>query len=234
MSSFINISFIKEALEYVSSRVSKENNRSQILEPLSTVLKLAMISFKEKGTKIAVFNNKLYLQEPSMLQGTIRRAWGNNREEIHYLLKPIMRCIELFPPESSDELKFIYKQSVDGLRKLKLSYNNGSSTVCYTLDLYISIIEQKLMNNAVNIDSYNSSQNICDDLTLSTNTQVNLQKIFEGIWSDNDIILICSLLKSINNNIAQSNFSYLKSIDNIIKAKEGIIDSKIEQALNLI
>lgn len=234
MSSFINYSFIRETLDYIGSKVSKDTNRNQILEPLSTVLKLAMISFKEKGTKIAVFNNKLYLQEPSLLQGTIRRAWGNNREEIHYLLKPIMRCIELFPPDSSDELKFIYNQSINGLRKLKLSYNNGSSTVCYTLDLYISIIEQKLMNKSINIDSYNSSQNIAEDLTLSTNTQVNLQKIFEGIWTNNDIILICSLLKSINNNLAQGNFSYLKSIDNIIKAKEGIIDSKIDQALNLI
>ena len=125
------------------------------------------------------------------------------------------------------------------MRKLKLSYNNGSSTVCYTLDLYISILEQKLVNKSVHIDSYDTSQNIGDDLSLSTNTQLNLKKIFEGIWNENDIILISSLLKSIssisNNGISNNeNCSYLKSIDNIIKAKESLIDTKIEQALNLI
>ena len=121
MSSLVNFSLLKQALVYVTSKVSKDNNRNQILEPLSTVLKLAMISFKDIGTKIAVSNNKLYLQEPSVFQGTIRYAWGNNREEIHYLLKPIMRCIELFPPDDDSQLQFIYNQAVQGLKKLKLS-----------------------------------------------------------------------------------------------------------------
>ena len=54
-----------------------KNNKSnnQILEPFSTLLKLAIISFKENGVKIAVHNNRIFMQEPGMLQGTIRYAW---------------------------------------------------------------------------------------------------------------------------------------------------------------
>ena len=106
MYSYINFSVFKKACNYVlANKLSSESNMSQILEPFSTLLKLAIVSFKNTGVKIAINNNKLYLQEPGVFQGTIRYAWGNNREELHYLLKPLMRCIELYPPGESDELQ---------------------------------------------------------------------------------------------------------------------------------
>tara|TARA_B100000927_G_scaffold282217_1_gene268610 strand:+ start:109 stop:765 length:657 start_codon:yes stop_codon:yes gene_type:complete len=213
-----------------------KNNKSnnQILEPFSTLLKLAIISFKENGVKIAVHNNRIFMQEPGMLQGTIRYAWGNNREEIHFLLKPLMRCIELYPPNESDELQLIYNNAIDGLKKLKKSYNNDACTVCYTIDLYINILEQKLIDRSVHIDSYDKSRSISDDLQLSSNTKLNLDKAFEGIWDRNDIVLLSSLFKSISNNNNLNNDSYLKSIENIILAKEGIIDEKITKISNII
>ena len=116
MNSYINLSFIKEAYNCVTSVSKKSSDGNQILEPFSTILKLAIISFKDDGIKIAITNNKLYIQERTLLQGTIRYAWGNNREEIHYLLKPIMRCIELYPPCDSDELQLIYNQAINGLK----------------------------------------------------------------------------------------------------------------------
>tara|TARA_B100001093_G_C26841197_1_gene1020649 strand:+ start:2369 stop:3079 length:711 start_codon:yes stop_codon:yes gene_type:complete len=236
MYSYLNFSVLKQAYTYVSaSSKSREiSNKNQILEPFSTLIKLAIISYKEDGIKIAVHNNKLYMQEPGMLQGTIRYAWGNNREEIHYLLKPLMRCIELYPPTDSNDLQFIYNQAILGLKKLKKNYNNGGSTVCYTIDLYINILEQKLIDRSIHIDSYDNSQKIHEDLQLSTNTKVNLDKAFDGIWNENDIVLLGSLFKSVNKNKGLNNESYLKSIENIILAKEDIIEDKIMKINNLI
>jgi hypothetical protein len=228
----LSMAFIKETYNWLYEKVKQDSPNNQVLEPFSTLLKLAIISYKSDGTKIAVLNNKLYIQEPGVSQGLVRYAWGNNREEIHFLLKPLMRCIDLYPISENEELKLIYKQSVEGLKKLKKSYNNSSSNVCFTIDLYISILEQTLQEKSVHVHSYEASQNL-NDLTLSSNTKLNLERLFEGIWTANDISLVSSMFISVNTaSLCKSD--YLKSIENIIRAKEGIIQNKITRATQLV
>ena len=143
-----------------------------------------------------------------------------------------MRCVNLYPIDTHPELAQIYKQAIDGLKKLKESYNNESSTVCFTIDLYIQILNQAVEENSVHVDSFEKSQNL-DDLSLSTNTKVNLEKIFEGIWSSNDINLVSNMFVTVNTADLCKN-SYLKGIENIIKAKETIIESKVSRASQLV
>ena len=82
------------------------------------------------------------------------------------------------------------------------------------------------------LHSYESSQNL-NELTLSSNTKLNLERIFEGIWTSNDISLVSSMFTSVNTaNFCQRD--YLKSIENIIKAKEGVIEEKINRATQLV
>ena len=228
MTSYVNLNVLKQLFNYLKNYNNNEEN--QILEPFSTLIKIAIIGYKPFGTKIAISNNKLYIQEPSVLQGLRRSVWSNKREEIHFLLKPVMRCTELFPPDDSDELTFIYAQAINGLKHLKNTYNNESSTVCHTLDLYISILEQKQVNKSVHIHSYDE----INDLALSVNTKINLKNIFDGIWDKNDIILISNLFKSISHSSGINNNSYLKSIEQLIKAKEHIIDDKIHRLSQII
>lgn len=233
MNTTVGISVLKGAYKWVQDRVGVDNSSTnQVLEPFSTLLKLAIISYKPDGVKIAVSNNKLYIQETGISQPLIRYAYGNNREEIHHLLKPLMRCIDLYPLESNEELNHIYKQAIDGLKKLKISYNNKLSTVCFTIDLYIQILQQTLNEKSVHVHSYENSQSLTG-LTLSTNTRVNLEKIFEGIWTKNDISLVSSMFISVNT-ASDCQDSYLKGIENIIKAKESIIESKINKAMQLV
>ena len=158
--------------------------------------------------------------------------YGNSREEIHHLLKPLMRCINLYPIDDNPELKQIYNQAIEGLKKLKESYNNESSTVCCTIDLYIQILNNAVEENSVHVDSFEKSQNL-DDLSLSTNTKLNLEKIFEGIWSSNDINLVSSMFVLVNTT-NECKDSYLKGIENVIKAKETVIETKINRATQLV
>lgn len=228
----VGLSVIKEAYKWVSERMKTDTPNNQVLEPFSTLLKLAIISYKVEGTKIAVFKNKLYIQEPGVSQGLIRYAYGSNREEIHFLLKPLMRCIDLYPITNNNELKLIYTQAIEGLKKLKISYNNDSSNVCFTIDLYIQILTQTLKSQSVHVHSYDTSQNL-DDLSLSTNTKLNLERLFQGIWSETDIVLVSSMLTSVNS-AKLCKDSYLKGIENIIKAKEGLIQDKINKATQIV
>ena len=226
------MSVLKSVGKWVNKTWAQEASSNQILEPFSTLLKLAIISYKSDGTKIAIYKNKLYIQEPGITQGTSRYVYGNSREEIHHLLKPLMRCVNLYPLDDNPELKQIYEQAVIGIKKLKESYNNESSTVCFTHDLYIQILNQTMEENSVHVDSFEKSQNL-DDLALSTNTKLNLEKIFEGIWTTNDINLVSSMFVTVNT-AEECRDSYLKGIENIIKAKETIISAKINRAAQIV
>ena len=70
-------------------------------------------------------------------------------------------------------------------------------------------------------------------MKVGPNTKLNLERIFEGIWTSNDISLVSSMFTSVNTaNFCQRD--YLKSIENIIKAKEGVIQEKIDRATQLV
>ena len=203
MASIFPIPIFKFAWSLLYKQLSKEtlNDKNQILEPLSTVLKLALISFEEEGIKIAVSNNSVFIQKPTLLQGTIRSVYGNNREEIHYLLKPIIRCVEMYSSYDNRNIRYLYDLAIDGLKKLKRSYGNQSSNVCYTIDLYITILKGK------KIDEERLSDN---DISL-----------FKDLWIDSDIVLVSNLFQS----------NYLQSVYNIIYTKEQSFSERLETSI---
>jgi hypothetical protein len=203
MASIFPIPLFKFAWSLLHKQINKEiqTDKNQILEPLSTVLKLSLISFEEEGIKIAVSNNSVYIQKPTLLQGTIRSVYGNNREEIHYLLKPIIRCVEMYPSDNNRNIRYLYDLAIDGLKKLKRSYGNQSSNVCYTIDLYITILKGKKIEEERITDN---------DISL-----------FKDLWTDSDIVLVSNLFQS----------NYLQSIYNIIYTKEQSFSERLETSI---
>jgi len=233
-SNFINISVVKSIYNVLSKYGS--NNKEeihQILEPLTTVIKLALISFKPIGTKIAIDSNKIFIQSPGYFQSASRWAYGNNREEIHYILKPLLRSINLYDPHKNSDLMSIYNLSIDGLKILKKSYKESNSTLCHALDLYITLLEEKLRKKDLSVDSYNNLLNIKNNLNLSQNTKVNLDKLFVEIWKKKDIKLISEMFSLAKENKTEEK-SYLKAIDSILDTKEKITNKIIIDTNKLI
>jgi hypothetical protein len=231
MSNILSFNFFKFAYDFIYKQVVKDsiNNTKQTLEPFASILKLALISFQSEGTKIAVSNNRIYIQTPTILQGTIRSMYGNNREEVHHLLKPLMRSVELYPPDKNEEIKYIYQLAIKGLKKLKRSYDSNSSTVCYTIDLYISILDRANMSKSVYIDSYEESKNhLFDNLD---DKKINFENIFKDVWSEKDIHVLSQMFKLTEEN---SQCSYLTSIENMITSKEELMTDTLKKASMMI
>ena len=181
---------------------------------------------------ISIVNNNLYIQSPNKWQGAVRYLNGNKREEISLLMKPIIRCTSIYPIYDSEgnvnnELKFIYNKAIEGLKNLKKNYNNSTSTVTHSIDYYITIITSHLEGEKLTVDSYEDSKTF-SNLTLSTTSKINLENIFKGIWEDADISLIFSMLKS------NESTTYIKSIEDLLKSKETIIQEKVKQIKKLI
>ena len=230
--SFLKNDINKRLQSYIKSFNTNNLTELQLLEPFSIIIKLAIISYKEDNTKIAINNNNMFIQSPTFYQGIVRYLYGNNREDICFLLKPIMRALELYSPDYDEKLKYIFKKAILGLSKLKESYNNTSSTVCHSLDLYISIIDSYLEGSPIKVESYNRSKDT-DELNFSVSTKVNLEKIFTNIWSAKDINLLYSMFNTADDNTEVKN-TYLKSINNLVKSKKPEIDRIIEKTKNFL
>ena len=174
----------------------------------------------------------MFIQRPSFYQGVVRYLYGNNREDICFLLKPIMRALEMYDPSDDEKLEYIFNKACIGLSKLKNSYNNTSSTVCHSLDLYISIISAHLNGTPITVESYQESRQ-ADDLNLSVATQVNIQKIFLNIWSESDIELLYSMFKTAEQT-SEISMTYIKSITNLVKSKKPEINKRIKKTKNFL
>tara|TARA_Y100000389_G_C17255189_1_gene410159 strand:+ start:104 stop:766 length:663 start_codon:yes stop_codon:yes gene_type:complete len=201
-----------------------DNNQKvnlQLLEPLSTIIRLCILYFDSEGTKIAIHNNRIYKQTPNILQGTIRWTWGNKRHELYNLYKPIIIATSKYKIENED-IKTIFEYAIKGLTKLKSTYKNTNGTIiCHSIDLYIDTLQKKLTNKKI---VYQNKIEF-DELTNK------LYEEFSKLWCKKHISLIATLLKLADTTSdLQTKQSFLNSIDLIINVKETKSFSLISEA----
>jgi hypothetical protein len=67
-----------------------------VLDPLSTIVKLAILAHKPPHTKLCIYNNVLYFQEPGPFQGVCRMFFNNQKTDLHYIYNPIQLACERY------------------------------------------------------------------------------------------------------------------------------------------
>lgn len=198
---------ITNFVNYISQKKKLNSNKLQLLEPLTSVIRLAMLHFVQPGTKIAIYNNRIYHQIPNALQGTIRWTYGNKRNELHNLYRPIVVCSSKYNLEESNNINIIFNYAIKGLNNLKNTYStDNSDIVCHSINLYKEILQKKEQT----IDKFDIN---IDDITIK------LYDKFRLLWNDEQIQIIAFLLKQAEENI-DSKYSFLDAIDCILKKKE--------------
>ena len=138
-----------------------KDNNNELLDPMTCLIRLCILSFKPQGTKITISDNKIIYNEPNFFQGTVRWSQGVNREDLHNLYNPIIKSLEWYDI-NNNEIRNIFQMAVKGLVKLKLSYSQNS-IIHYTIDHYIEKINSSLTNfisnnNNINNNILNSSE----------------------------------------------------------------------------
>ena len=177
------------------------NNNNNIIEPLTCLIRLAMLNYEKENTKIGIYNNKILIYSPHFFQGAIRKLYRESRDNLHNLCNPIQKSI-LWYNIDCKEIKYIVKLSILGLKKLKLSYEK-ESIINHSLDRYINILELKLneSNNNNDNNNYNISTNHfilienienCNELT-----KIGFYKALVSIWTFQTIQTIYNLLNEL-------------------------------------
>ena len=218
----MNSQLISNLMDKINSILKdKKKKQLQLLEPLSTIIRLAILYFDLQGTKIAIYNNRIFTQKPTIMQGTIRWTYGNKRNELHYLYKPIIIAIHKYNAKDNDNIKMIFEYAVKGLEKLRNTYKQKAGTIiCHSIDLYKEAI-QKAIGNKQKIDKkekkeLNLTDSICyDDITTK------LYDDFYNLWNQEQITIIADLLKLADKQKdKETKTSFIEAIDSIIKNKE--------------
>lgn len=180
-----------------------QNSKNLILEPFCCIIKLILLQYKDPGTKISVANNSILFNQPSIGQGFLRTINGDCREDLHNLYHPLLKCVEWYPIQ---EYSIFYSECKKGLELLKSVYDDNT-TIHHTLSHYISIVD------GTNKQSLPDTNPIIDTL--------------KDIWNKEEIKAIQELLALILND--KDKDIYIQSLDNIIIAKEKIVNRYIHK-----
>jgi hypothetical protein len=145
-------------------------NKYTGLDPLSTIIKLAIIGTKPVGTKIYIHKNTIAIHEPGITQPFIRYMKRATKNDIHLLYQAIeYACCEFLcdsyettttitqiPAFGSSTIRRksltprqmlpgLFKGAIRGLEKLKQTYQSFP-VISICLQYYISIIIQYMQN----------------------------------------------------------------------------------------
>jgi len=188
-----------------------ENNNHSIIDPLTCLIRLAMLEFKPINTKISIKNNRITYNDPNILQGALRWTNGDNRSDIHNIYNPIIKAIKWYEPENED-IKNIFKYAIKGLEKLKMSYEENS-IISHSIEYYITFIKQNFKNKK--------------NKETETNT-IFLQ--FKDLWSDREINIINNMILELSEETEDTiESSLIDAVEIILNNKEEIVADIILQ-----
>lgn len=208
--------------------MNQELEIEQDLEPISTIIRLAILNYKIEGTKISIQNNTIYIQEPGYYQSAIRYLYNDNRNDLNLLKNPIIKAlkwIECNLTMYKDNILFILKKSILGLLKLSKSYQQDDKIYAYILSLSQTI--QNYVYDNILIDETDEMNNV--DKVWKEKSDIDFIKtIFETIDTQlkDRIVNLDEIYTKIN--------TELQPIENLLQRKDVLYISKINSNSYLI
>lgn len=211
----------------MSTTTLPENNpnvniKSYVLDPLSVIIKLAILSNKPIGTKILIQDNVIYFQEPGIFQAFCRYVLKTNKTDLQYMYNPIEIACTYFLGkkfvQSTPRIKSLFQCAQLGIEKLKETYKN-CSMICLCLNYYYTIITNHLdeiySETIFRRDSF--SMMYIKEITDALNSQ----------WSTEKTTIILDIISFlIHDKMATNN---VKSLENIMDH----IDLETKQIIQL-
>lgn len=120
---------------------SKENN----LDPMITMIQLAILGFMPSGTKVGFKENSLELQRAGAKQKLLRTAQEDSHNELDKLEEIIKNAIQYYRPSKNKVIQEIFTYSIKGLEQLRNTYlKEKTANIPTTLTHFISLLETNL------------------------------------------------------------------------------------------
>ena len=214
------------------------NMHAIVLDPLTTLLRLALLPYNPENTKISVRNATIEF-DPPQLQGTVRTLKRSHRESLKELKPAIENAVKLYNVRNFC-IEYIFRRAIDGLKCLLHVYNPGNlpnpNNVCNSIELYIQCLENPLLAPVQDKDTEQSESKRSDDTShmiyndIQTLSTIPHSDIFTSVWTANLIQSIYLLLIETSqlNSVTPSTHTDSQSLSSIVQAINIILDSKDE------
>ena len=188
-----------------------------ILDPLSVIIKLAILSNKPIGTKICIDKNIIYLQEPGPFQAFCRLLFKNNKTDLQYLYNPIEIACKTYLTKQNTKMKDLFRCAQNGILKLIETYKQ-CSIMRLCLNYYFTLISNYLE------EKYNETLFRKDHMTPFYTKEFtdNMTKI----WSQDKITIVLNLTTYLTSN--ENAETDVKSLETIMNG----IDKQVQSNLN--
>ena len=179
-------------------------HRTQILDPLSVIINLAILSYKPVNTKVSIAHNCISIQEVGIFQAFVRYLFRDNKYYLNLLYNPIeMACEQFLDKERLKELPKmtqLFERALVGIQQLCETYaDDNVIRVC--LNYYSSLIQNYLGKN------YDENLFKIDSMTPHYKKDL-VQKLNER-WTDEKLKVITEmnefLMKGAGSNVANDN-----------------------------
>ena len=165
------------------------NIKSYILDPLSVIIKLAILSNKPVGTKLLIQNNVIYFQEPGPFQSIARMFYKTNKTDLQYIFNPLnVACLNFLSKTFTDKtprMKKLFLCAQNGLKRLIETYKS-CSIITLTLNYYYALLTNHIQQ------IYNENMFIKDSFTCYY-TQTMCETLNKQ-WSDAKIKVVLDLI----------------------------------------
>ena len=189
------------------------NLKTFVLDPLSVIIKLAVIGNKPVGTKILITKNIIYIQEPGPFQALCRVFFKTNKTDLQYMYNPIeLACKQFLSKEfvkNTPRIKNLFLCAQNGIKRLIETYKINS-IICLTLN-YFNVIITNHVEETYNETIFNK------DGMSSLYTKELLEQLFT-YWTQEKIKVVLDLISFLTNDKSAS--SNVKSLENIMETND--------------
>lgn len=198
--------------------MDKFRKKNDILDPLSVILKLFIYSYKPIGTKISIHNNRLYIQEPGIFQGTVRVFFGDCKNDINIIMFPILyACVKYLTKDSKVKFYNIFERVSISFDTMKETYNGHE--IIYNIDQLKTIVSTFLGSN----EDINPANLLSTYSSPGGLIKQGMYEHISSLWTSSRIAVIFGIINEIfessSNEVTQSLLmslsSYMQSVDMI-------------------
>jgi hypothetical protein len=123
-------------------------NKDEYLDPMTVIITLCLIGYKQIGTKLSIYNNNIYISEKSIYQSSLRTLFKDKKIDIKLLYLSILYSCKILLSKNNKYIINIFKKSLDGLYNLKKTYD-GDYDIITSVNNYISLIYNTLNNGSI-------------------------------------------------------------------------------------
>ncbi len=205
MEIFQNVKYVYDCVKYTFGV-----SRNDLVDPLSIIIKLIILSHKPIGTKVSIQNNKIIIQNNSLIQGTIRSIYGDKKTDINILCAPVIfACIHYLLPPNRERFLHIFKNATSGLAKLKDTYIGKD--IVYNIEQIKNIVDSFIMNEKIDPGNF-----IANYQSQVYKLKIDTYKHISTVWDDKRYDILFNILEELDKSNEHNKESILCSLTHFL------------------